>query len=58
MERIYLELTVLAAGWGAGVLLIAAGWTVVSAQWQRVAATTLGVTLLAGISAYALLPLR
>lgn len=58
MERIYLELTVLAAGWGTGVLLIAAGWTIAATRWQQVAATTLGAVLLAGIGMYALLPLR
>jgi hypothetical protein len=58
MERIYLELVVLAAGWGTGVLLIAAAATVVNHTWQRVASATLGAAMLLGIGAYALLPLR
>jgi len=58
MGRIEVELVVLAAGWGVGVLLIAAAATVANRNWQRIASATLGATLLVGIGAYALLPLR
>ncbi len=58
MGRIEVELVVLAAGWGVGVLLIAAAVTVANRNWQRVASATLGAAMLLGIGAYALLPLR
>jgi hypothetical protein len=58
MGRIEFELTLLAAGWGAGVLLIAAAATVAGRGWQRAASATLGAAMLLGIGAYALLPLR
>lgn len=58
MERIYLKLTVLATGWGAGILLLAAAGTIASRRWQRTTAATVGLTLLGGIALYALLPLR
>ena len=58
MARIELELILLAAGWGTGVMLIAAAATVANRGWQRITLTTVGAVLLLGIGAYALLPLR